>query len=311
MRDDTVAFRPWNSPPVRYAIIVGLCVFNLVLPVRLAALDQPSLQSLLDHAASYVEHFEREFSVILSDEEYRQTESSDGPTQPARPTDVIPLNHERRLDLRSEMLFMWVVQDRSWISVRNVLRVGRKPIADSKDRLERVLTAQGPVPGTQLRQLAAENARFNLGFYHDYNNPTLALQFLSPELQRRFTFTLAGQERIDGIVTWKIAFEERVQPTVIVSDGENLFSTGSLWLSASDAVVVRTLLTLRVPATRTKVGMNGSVVVDYRRNAKLALWVPSRMEERYEQIGGINDSLHCIATYSNFRRFETSSRILP
>jgi hypothetical protein len=82
MRDDTAAFRRWNLPAVRYAIPVGLCIFSLLVPLRLGALDQPSLQSLLDRAASYIEQCEREFSVVLSDEEYRQTEMSDGPILP-------------------------------------------------------------------------------------------------------------------------------------------------------------------------------------------------------------------------------------
>src|SRR5262249_2063669 len=164
---------------------------------------------------------------------------------------------------------------------------------------------------TRLRQIAAESARFNLGFYHDYNTPTLALQFLEPEFQPRFTFTLARQEHVNGVAAWKVSFAEQQQPAVIVNDGENLFSAGSLWLRATDGVVVRTLLTLKVPATRVKAGMNGTVGVDYRRDSKLAMWVPSQMEERYEQVGGINDSIHCTATYSHYRRFETSSRLLP
>jgi hypothetical protein len=57
--------------------------------------------------------------------------------------------------------------------------------------------------------------------------------------------------------------------------------------------------------------MSGSVVVEYRRDPKLAMWVPSRMAEQYEQIGSNNDSIHCTATYGHFRRFETSSRLLP
>jgi hypothetical protein len=213
--------------------------------------------------------------------------------------------------MRSEMLFMWVPQEQSWISVRNVVRVGLESISDSKDRLERVL--EDPTPGsvTRLRRLAAEGARFNLGFYRDYNNPTLALQFLDPEFQPRFTFTLAGRERVNGVTAWKIEFAERQRPTVIMSDGESVFATGSLWIRVPDGIVVRTNLTLRVPATSRKPGMTGSVVVDYRLDRKLRMWVPARMKEKYVLIGGDNDSIDCDATYSNFRRFETSGRLLP
>jgi hypothetical protein len=300
------------SSLVRHRTIASIAVSVLALTMCGGADDEPSLTDLLDRAGTYVQQFEREFALVLSDEEYRQAESFDSERKIEETNDIPrPYKIERQLDVHSEMLFMWVPQDRSWISVRSALKVGHQSIADSKDRLERVLKDDAPGRLTRLRQLAAESARFNLGFYHDYNSPTLALQFLDREFQPRFTFTLAGRDRMNGISAWKLAFAERQQPTVIMSDGENLFSTGSLWLRASDGIVLRTLLTLKVPATRNKVGMNGSVAVEYRRDAKLAMWVPSRMEEGYTQIGGTNDTIHCTATYSHFRRFETSSRILP
>ena len=137
------------------------------------------------------------------------------------------------------------------------------------------------------------------------------MQFLDPAFQSRFTFTLVGSDRVNGIVTAKLAFVEPRQPTVIVSDDDDLFATGWLWLRVSDGAVLRTQLTLKLRATPTKAGMNGSVVVEYGRNEKLGMWVPTRMQEAYEQIGGINDTLDCSATHAHFRRFETSSRVLP
>jgi hypothetical protein len=55
-----------------------------------------------------------------------------------------------------------------------------------------------------------------------------------------------------------------------------------------------------------------AVEVDYRRDAKLDLWVPGRMHEIYQRSfeSTILERIDCVATYSNFRRFETSGRMI-
>jgi len=44
------------------------------------------------------------------------------------------------------------------------------------------------------------------------------LSFLDPMLQARFTFTLAGRERVRGSDAWKVNYTERTTPTVIGLD---------------------------------------------------------------------------------------------
>jgi hypothetical protein len=48
------------------------------------------------------------------------------------------------------------------------------------------------------------------------------------------------------------------------------------------------------------------------RDAKLKMWVPARMRETYVDRAGTRNEerIECTATYSNFRRFETSARIV-
>jgi hypothetical protein len=36
----------------------------------------------------------------------------------------------------------------------------------------------------------------------------MALQFLNAALQPRFTFTLEGPSRVDGVAAWKVAYRE-------------------------------------------------------------------------------------------------------
>jgi hypothetical protein len=225
---------------------------------------------------------------------------------------------------------MWVKEEQTWLMVRNVLRVDGRAVPDSRARLERAIAdvgSQGPEASAtgssspparplgfeplanRFRRLRDESARFNLGGIHrNLNDPMLPFQFVDPAYRPRFSFTLSGEDTINGVATWKLAFAEQTTPTVVTVDGRDSLATGALWLTAS-GVVMRTRLDLTNPTT----SLASSIVVTYGRDAKIAGWVPMRMEETYTQRQsreGPGIDISCIATYSNFRRFVTSGRIL-
>lgn len=76
-------------------------------------------------------------------------------------------------------------------------------------------------------------------------------------------------------------------------------TSGAAWVRPGDGVVLRTLRT-----ARTSKNFTATVTVDFQRDPKLALWVPKRMEEEYGSL------VRCRSDYSNYRRFETSGRII-
>ena len=81
-------------------------------------------------------------------------------------------------------------------------------------------------------------------------------------------------------------------------------------MRATDGAVVRTRLVFTQPATDRIAGLDGSILVDYRRDQKLDMWLPSRMRETYLVQGSTFDRIDCVAAYSNFRRFETFGRVV-
>lgn len=293
--------------------LVGLTLFMGFLGAPARAADQPPLAQILEGVAAYVRQFEQDFAIVLSDEDYQQKST----VKPA-----VKGKGRTTQKIRSEMLFAWVPEQQSWLTVRNVLAVNGKPVADSKNRMD--LAFNGPVSSrmTRLRRLRDEGARFNIGrIYRNFNDPTLVLQFLDPAHQGRFTFSMLGREKVNGIDTWKISFDERERPTIIQTSRSDLPSGGTVWISRSGGVVVRTSLTLRLHAS----SIRADIMVDYRQDRKLNLWVPTRMTERYVQYGVApraskgtpsgpepnEEQIDCVATYSNFRRFETSGRLIP
>ena len=278
--------------------------------------DTLRLEDVLIRAAGYVRQFEHDFTAIISDESYEQHVQRLTVHLPATPT-------VRRMT--SEMLFMWLPDEQTFLSARNVLVVDGQPVPDSHDRIERVL--KGPADGrtSRLRRLLDEGGRFNLGpVIRNVSEPTLALEFLDPSYQPRFTFLVAGHERVSKVDTMKLTFTEHARPTVITDNGADVLSKGTLWVRQSDGIVVRTLLQATVPSPTNLISVSASITVNYARNDKIDMWVPARMEEHYVLSHDIwtpstgiwtpsprYESTNCVATYSNYRRFETSARIVP
>jgi hypothetical protein len=282
---------------VNKPILAFLAAAAMLFAVGARAATDPTLPELLDRAGQYVVQFERDFALLISDEDYNQRVSGDS----------VPGARVRRT--HAEMLFMWLPEQWSWLTVRNVLSVDSRPVADSQDRLNRALASGSSERMPQIRALRELGARFNLGsIFRTINDPTLALLFLDPKYQYRFKFALKERERVNGIDTWKIGFDEEKQPTIIQDNSSNLYSYGSMWVRSSDGVVVRTELAVSLPLKDTI----ATVTTDYRWNTKLEMWVPGRMSEGYTQSISrrIAEHIECVAEYSNFRRFETSSRVI-
>jgi hypothetical protein len=264
----------------------------------------PPLETLLARASAYVERYKNDFALVISDEDYVQRVSGPRASREA----------ERERRTRAEMLFMWLSDEHAWLTVRNVQSVDGRAVADGQLRFNQILSEIGDDPASRvrrLRRLRDETARYNLGsIVRNINFPTLALQFLETDMRPRFLFLLAGPDRIDGVPVWRVSYHERRRPTFIQGEaGAPRPASGAVWIAEADGAVLRSKLHLAVTKTQTSV----AVTVDYRHDAKLQMWVPARMEESYVDgsRGRFAEKIECVAAYSNFRRFETSARIVP
>ena len=184
-------------------------------------------------------------------------------------------------------------------------------MAGSHDRVMDALAASDRDRTERLRTLATEGARFNIGNVgRTFNDPTLALMFLSVELQPRFTFTLDGSERIDGVSTYRVRFAETTLPSLIRDERDNIDAviSGSFNL-ARDGRVLRTDLSVAIGSRTT-----ARIRVRYRNEPRVDMLVPDSMEEDYRNDNGAGRAvglIACAAKYSDYRRFRTSVRILP
>jgi hypothetical protein len=255
----------------------------------------PTLDQLLQRAGAYTAAYEERFAAVVTDEQYEQKWFDRATPIP-----------RRARKMSSEMMFLWLTNEKSWLSVRNVLAVDGRNVNDSQQRLDRLFASDAAIGVAKLRKMRDEGARFNIGtIRRNFNDPMFPMQFLEPPNQRRFTFTLTGNENVGGVATSKIAFEEHASPTFIQDGRSDLPSHGDVCVAA-DGSVMRTRLRI-LNADRH---ISAFVTIDYRNEASLEMPVPVKMQEIYTA-GAPYERISGVATYSNFRRFETSARIVP
>jgi hypothetical protein len=266
----------------------------------------------MERVARYVESYGRQMSVVVGTERYLQW--SEAPrTDEALVTRL----------LVSEFALMQVQDD--WIGFRDVHEVDGKPVGERQDRLRSLFLASPETALAERRRIADESARYNIGrVQRNINTPTMALTFVQANHQARFRFRKTGEDRLDTQSVWVIGYEEKQTPTIVRGPGgDNRPATGTFWVDPADGRVFRTHVDI---VTEWKqAGRRGrstsSVTVDYGYDDRLGLLVPREMRESYvaPMVSGDASSssgkdvltrIGCRATYSDFRRFETSVRLV-
>jgi hypothetical protein len=259
-------------------------------------------KEIMRRVGAYVEQYGGQASLLVGVENYSQ--SADG-ILVATGRGVMELRTERRRRLVSEFaLVPNAAASGGWLGYRDVIEVDGKPVADRSDRLQGLFRSDAP-DLQEAKRIADEGARYNIGpVSRNFNVPTTALFFFHAGNLSRFTFRQQGRERIEGVDTIAVDFLEARMPTLITNSlGKDVPSSGTVWVNPVDGAVVRTRLKFR---GFDNVGSLGDIDVVYRRDAALAMWVPSRMTERYSS-GSITTTT--VATYQDFKRFQTSVRI--
>lgn len=277
-----------------------------------AGTNQPrDLDHLLRRAGEVVLRQVRESTVILADESCRQDAYVEERVGVAdlggvgRRAGIVPTARRR---WKGELARILLPADGHhqavpWLEVRDIEEVDGRPLPDRAARIERMTTGGSWTIG-RARAIIEDNARFNIGpARRTINSPSVPLLVLNPPNQPRFSFARAGQERIGRATTWKIGFREVQHPTLVRTfDGrQDSPMAGWLWIDPATADVLRAEMTCG-PAAETR------LTVRYERHARFALTLPAEMKER--TIGSGQDWVEGHCTYSNFRRFETSGRLV-
>jgi hypothetical protein len=246
-----------------------------------------SVKAVVAATVAYVAAYQKDMAYVLADELAAQHVTG---AQGA----VI---QERRT--RAEFFLTFLPNEGTWIAVRDVREVDGVPVT-GPDTVRKLLER---APLWRLGAVIAEkNPRFNIGSVRrTFNEPTIGLLVVNAVNQRRFKFDRASVSKTaTPMVT--MTFTERARPTLVMGvNGEPVFTHGELDIDAATGRVERTTIELALASVRARLSTT------YALDAKLKLWVPSVMSERYESVDPLlSQTITVDTTYTNYRRFDTS-----
>jgi hypothetical protein len=269
------------------------------IPVRAQATpadSPPRLNALLAAAAAYLDTYEQTFSAVVAEEQYRQTVKAPSGT-------VIFSAEPTRRDLRSDVMVLNLGAS-EWVEFRDVYEVDNSLLPDHEGRLQKLFQTASRDAMSEAERFANESAHYNIGVARTINVPTMALAYLSRRNQPRSAFELAGSEAIHGVLTQVVKFQETATPSLVQTPGGTVSISGRFWIEPASGHVLRTELTFVVMSPRK---LTGTTTVEYALAPTVKLLVPVQMDEDYRGAGQV-DRGH--ATYSNFRAFTVSSKII-
>jgi hypothetical protein len=241
---------------------------------------------------TYLQSYEVRLANVVAEEQYWQWVDQGPATRRVRTSRT----------LRSDFALTLTPERNRWVGYRDTFEVDGVLVRDREQRLQRLLSS-GAVG--QAARIAEQNARFNLGeglMARNINIPTFALEMMSPRIRDRFRVRHIGVDALDGRSGWLVEFNERERPTLVrTPEGRDQASRLVALVDIQTGEVLQTVLTWE--------RVEGSIAVYYGQAPGIAVPVPIRMAERYVTRSGA--LIGGEATYTNFRQFETSARVIP
>jgi hypothetical protein len=266
--------------------------FTLALLTVPAGAQTVRLADVVARVDKYLEGYGDRLASVVGEEAYRQW-IEQGPISRRSTTSRM---------LRSDFALTLTSERGRWVGYRDTFEVDGVPVRDREARLQRLLSS-GAIG--QAVRIAEQNARFNLGdglISRTINIPTFAMEIMHPGFRDRVKVRRTGADIVDGRSGWLIEFREQDRLTLVrTPQGGDQPSRVVALVDIQTGEVLRTVLTWE----RVK----GSIEVSYGHAAGIPVPVPIRMDERFVTRTG--EVVAGEATYTNFRQFETSARIVP
>jgi hypothetical protein len=263
----------------------------LALAIAAAAQAPTDIAPVLARLDAYMAAYEPRLSELVADERMEQK--------------ALVRNLYQRRMLDSEVAFI-ALKNAGWLGFRHVKSVDAKQVALGTRSLEATLKLSDM---QAARELLRASAAHNLGLARTTNLPNLPLEFLHPRNRYRLTPLFDARVMVGPIETSRIVFDEHASPTLISNPrtGADMPSRVTAWI-ADDGRLLRAEVTTYTSA-HTSIYQH-LVRVEFVESAALGLLVPSEMYEEFP-LSAPQRRGSATATYSNFRKFQTSARIVP
>ncbi len=214
--------------------------------------------------------------------------------------------------LESDVAFVALPGGAGWLGYRDVIRVNGRPLRRrGGPSLADLLSVTDTIAGDRARALLIASAAHNLGAPRTINLPSLPLEMLHPRHEPQFTITAFSPraESIGGCRGQRLDLSETARPTLVQRPaGGDMSSRISAWIEERSGRLCRAEVTTRDAAAGAG-DFETVVAVDFGHDEAVGLTVPVKMREVFyvpPQGRGAGE-----ASYTKYRRFKTSGRVLP
>ena len=280
-----------------------------VVPTHGQVGNQPGsgFHTVLSSAMRYVMNYEQQFALLVSEEHYLQELQ-----RPPNPGDNLSRTNPgggmraggamNVQTIKSDFLLVQLGMDgEGWMPFRDAFEVKGKKLRNRDERMLKLFLENDKQAFEKAARFNEASTKHHLGnVARTINIPTLGMMLLHPRVNERFEFTDGGEETINGRVLRKALYREAARPTLIkTTRGRDLALTGTIWIDPFSGAVVKSEMNAADPAVRAQ------VVVTFRRDDALEMWVPDKMEEYYKATLAVDDIL-ATATYTNVRKYRRS-----
>jgi hypothetical protein len=280
-----------KEPADRIAVLLALCLVGIATAGAAAADDRPSRRDVLRRAGDYVAAYFEQLPRLVATETTTQ--------RATRADDAGDNGVIRRL--RAEFGWYPLPDEFHVMGCRDVVEVNGLPVTADRQRLATLLHG-GRATANEVRVTLEESARYNLvPGSRNFNLPTAAMHFLHPDMQPRFSWKRRSSREA---AVWELEYREKRRPTIVrTGEGRAVPSRGRVRIDARTGAVIRTVLELKIDEQ----GVTYWLAVDFSPVDQLELRLPSTMMERFDS-GDV--TVIGRASYSNYRQFATSARIV-
>ena len=274
---------------VRMVLVAAIAVGTLVH----ASAQEPALADALGKAAAYVAQYRLKASGLAVEEQLLLTELASLRPVPKRlASDLVLVNIQERL-----------------MALRDLYSVDTKPTRERQPRITRTLAEPTRAGWQQVQAFTKEGAyQFAANVVLWYGEPTLALQFVEEQHQKRMTYKIEGRKKMNGVEVYGIGFREtrEERKVYLIDTPDNPHASGRIWINPASGAVHQTELWLQSDTAVAR------ITVLYAPDAKLNLMVPKESTQTFEArergtgitnmgSGGVNNSMkyEANAKYTN------------
>jgi hypothetical protein len=278
---------------------------TITCSVTLPAQQSPRLDQLLAKMDAYLATYEPRLSELIADETLVQ-ETKLPISYSFMPREAVPAQSPQRRTIKSEVAFIALPENAGWLGFRHVKTVDDRAVENESASLTSALQANRY---DAARALLSAGAQFNLGLPRTTNLPNLPLEFLHQRNRKRFLLRNDGRETIGGVNASRIVLLERIVPTMIRNPDTNadMPSVVRAWIGEQTGQLLRAEVRTFISAEAKNA--DNTIWVEFSNHKELGMLVPIEMRETFPVERPSTGTGK--AAYSNFRRFQTSARIVP